>query len=61
MTFVIRRGPAARPADEFLFEPAHMTFEWSPWRGQARRFASKGEAERFGQNMLAGPFHVEVE
>lgn len=55
---LIRRGSAARPVDEFLVEPAQMTFEWSRDRAAARGFASKGEAERFGRNLLAGPFNV---
>ena len=58
MIFLLRRGSAAQPVDEFLTEPAHMTFEWSANRGAARSFASKGEAERFGRNFLASPFNV---
>ena len=35
-----------------------MAFEWSADRARARSFASKGEAERFGHNFLAGSFNV---
>lgn len=58
MRFLLRRGPAAQPVEEFLTEPAQMAFEWSLDRSAARSFASKGEAERFGRNFLAGPFNV---
>ena len=56
--WLIRRGPVARPADEYLHEPSHMTFEWSSDRSVARIFASRADAERFGRAMLASVFHA---
>ena len=58
MSWLIRRGPTAQPVSEFLTEAAQMAFEWSDNRSAARRFGSKAEAERFGRNFLAGPFHI---
>lgn len=56
--WLIRRGPAARPVDEYLHEPSHMAFEWSSDRSVARTFASRADAERFGRAMLASAFHA---
>lgn len=56
--WLIRRGPASRPLDEYLHEPSHMAFEWSSDRSAARTFANRGEAERFGRAMLAAVFHA---
>ena len=56
--WLIRRGPAARPADEYLHEPSHMAFEWSSDRSLARIFTSRADAERFGRAMLAAVFHA---
>ena len=56
--WLIRRGPAARPRDEYLHEPSHMAFEWTGDRAAARTFASRADAERFGRAMLAAVFHA---
>lgn len=56
--WLIRRGPAAQPTDEYLHEPSHMAFEWSSNRSLARVFSSRADAERFGRAMLAAVFHA---
>ncbi|RYC30060.1 hypothetical protein D3273_20820 [Lichenibacterium minor] len=56
--WLIRRGPAGRPCDEYLHEAGHMAFEWSSDRSLARIFSSRADAERFGRAMLAAVFHA---